>query len=166
MYYEIGTFAKRILSQKSIWKDGEIWTALAGGVASVTWFYCDLDAIRRVRGHFSDLLSVTSIIFGFVLAALLFYIQAATAWAKDSKVASVADKIVDRHVWTIVCMLLLIASLLGLWSLGSYLGAGRKLDAVLYGWLAFQLLYCGLQILNHTMTVWWSFRSRGTLNPK
>jgi hypothetical protein len=61
-------------------------------------------------------------------------------------------------------MLWLIAYLLGLWSVGPYLGAGRRLSGVLYALLSFQLLYCGLQILNHTMTVWWSFRSRNSLN--
>jgi hypothetical protein len=164
MYHELGKFARGVLCHKSIWTDGELWTALVGGVASCFWFYHDPNAMGKVRQHFGDLLSATSIIFGFVLAALLFYIQAAAAWGKNAQIKRVADKLVDWHVWTIVCMLMLLAYLLGLWAFGSRIGLGRRLSAVSYGLLTFQLLYCGLQILNHAMTVWWSFRSRDTLN--
>jgi uncharacterized membrane protein YfcA len=97
---------------------------------------------------------------------LLFYIQAAAAWAKDEKVTRVVDKIVDWHDWTIVCMLFLLGYLLGLWSLGVYLDNRSKLAFGLYAFLAFQLLYCGFQILNHALTVWWSFRKRDRLNEK
>jgi len=164
MYYELGAFGRRVLLQKSLWKDGDLWTAVVGGVAAYFWFCHDPVMIEKVRQHFGDLLSATSIVFGFALAALLFYIQAAAAWAKDERVARVADKIVDWHVWTIVCMLFLIAWLLGLWSFGVYLDNRSRLAFGLYAFLAFQLLYCGLQILNHTLTVWWTFRSRDRLN--
>ena len=164
MYYELGAFVHRVLFQKSIWKDGELWTAVVGGVAAYFWFRNDPAIIEKIRQHFGDLLSVTSIIFGFALAALLFYIQAAAAWSKDQKVTLVADKIVDWHVWTIVCMLFLIGYLLGLWSLGVYLDNSSHLALGFYAFLAFQLLYCGLQILNHTLTVWWSFKTRDRLN--
>ena len=166
MYYELGTFARCVLFQKSIWKDGELWTAVVGGVAAYFWFRHDPAMIENTRQHFGDLLTAASIVFGFVLSALLFYIQAASAWAKDKKVAGVAVKIVDWHVWTIVCMLFLIAYLLGLWSLGIYLNNRSPLAFGLYAFLTFQLLYCGMQILNHTLTVWWFFRSRDQLNLK
>lgn len=164
MYYEFGVFVRHVLFQKSIWKDGELWTAVAGGVAAYFWFRHDPAMIEKVRQHFGDLLSATSIVFGFALAALLFYIQAAAAWAKDAKVAHVADRIVDWHVWTIICMLFLLCYLLGLWSFGVYLDNRSNLAYGLYALLGFQLLYCGLQILNHTLTVWWSFRRRDDLN--
>jgi len=166
MYYELGVFLHRLLFQKSIWKDGELWTAVTGGVVAYFWFHHDQTMIGKVRQHFGDLLSATSIVFGFALAALLFYIQAAAAWSRDEKVARVAEEIVDWHVWTIVCLLFLIGYLLGLWSLGVYLDNSSDLAFGLYAVLAFQLLYCGLQILNHTLTVWWSFRTRGRLNSK
>jgi hypothetical protein len=155
-----------VLFKKSIWKDGELWTAFAAGVAAYFWFCHDPAIILKVRQHFGYLLSATSIVFGFVLAALLFYIQAAAAWARDAQVARVAEMIVDWHVWTIVCMLFLIGYLLGLWSLGVYLDNRSYLAFGLYAFLVFQLLYCGLQILNHTLTVWWSFRTRDRLNSK
>jgi hypothetical protein len=192
MYYELSRFVSQVLLQnlvwkdgklcrpkdephqnaipekkeKSIWKDGDLWTAVGGGVAAYFWFREDPAMIANVRQHFGDLLSATSIVFGFALAALLFYIQAAAAWAKDAKVARVAVKIVDWHVWTIICMLFLIGYLLGLWSFGVYLDNSSNLAFGLYALLSFQLLYCGLQILNHTLTVWWSFHIRGRLGSK
>ncbi len=166
MYYELGLFCRRVLFQKSIWKDGELWTAVAAGLAAYFWFSHDPAIILKVRQHFGYLLSATSIVFGFALAALLFYIQAAAAWARDAQVTRVADKIVDWHVWTIVCMLFLIGYLLGLWSLGVYLDNRSCLAFGLYAFLVFQLFYCGLQILNHTLTVWWSFRTRDRLNSR
>lgn len=61
-------------------------------------------------------------------------------------------------------MLLLLGYLLGLWSFGRTLDNRSNLAFGLYAMLVFQLLYCGLQILNHTLTVWWSFRARDRLN--
>lgn len=160
MYYELSMFMRRVLFRKSIWIDGEIWTALIGGTAAWFWFNHDPVMISRIRGHFDDLLSVTGIIFGFALAALLFYIQAAAAWAKDTRVSKVAEMIIDWHVWTVMCLLFLIAYVLGLWALGIYLDNSSRFAIGLYSFLVFQILYCGLQILNHTLTVWWAFRSR------
>lgn len=164
MYHELGVFMRRMLFRKSIWTDGELWTAVAGGVAAWFWFRNDPYIIGKIREHFGDLLSVTSIVFGFVLAALLFYIQSTAAWTKDRKVARVADMIVDWHVWTIVCMLFMIGYMLSLWSLGVYLDNKSNLAFGFYAFLVFQLFYCGLQILNHTLTVWWSFLNRAKLN--
>jgi uncharacterized membrane protein YbjE (DUF340 family) len=165
MYYELGDFARRVLLQKSIWKDGELWTAIVGGIASYFWLRYDPAMIEKIRQHLGDLLSTTSIVFGFALAALLFYIQAAAAWSKDKQVEKVADKIVDWHVWTIVCLLILIGWLIGLWALGVYLDYTSWIATIPYAFLVFLLLYSGLQILNHALTIWWSFRNRDKLNP-
>ena len=67
------------------------------------------------------------------MAAQLFYIHSAAAWAKDAKVARMADKIVDWHVWTIVCMLFLIGYLPGLWSFGIYIDNSSHLAFFLVG---------------------------------
>ena len=163
MYCELGTFMRRMLLHNSIWSDGEFWTAVAGGFAAWFWFRYDPAIIGKIREHFGDLLSATSIVFGFALAALLFYIQAAAAWAKDTKVARTADMIVDWHVWTVVCLLFLVGYMLGLWSLGGYLDNQSPFARTLYALLVFQVLYCGLQILNHTLTIWWSFNNRNKL---
>jgi hypothetical protein len=163
MYKELGVFARHILFQRSIWKDGDIWTSIIGGVASYFWFKHDPLVIPKIQNHFGDLLSATSIVFGFALAALLFYIQTAATWNKDENVSKVADKIVDWHVWTIVCMLFLICWIFGLWMMTAYFKGKPCLLSILYAILVFQTLYCGFQILNHTLIVWWTFKRRTRL---
>jgi len=166
LYSEFSHFCRRVVSQKAVWTDGELWTAIGGATISYGWFVYDPSVIYRIRMHFEDLLNATSIVFGFGLAALLFYIQAAAEWSKNKNVARVAESIVDWHVWTIICLLILIGYILGLWSLGIYLRNESKITVSLYALLVFQLLYCGFQILNHTLTVWWSFRNRDKLQGK
>ena len=163
MYYELKDYLHKVIFQKSIWKDGELWTAILGSVGAYFWYKYDPSIIPKIRNHFNELLTITSIIFGFALAALLFYIQAAGEWAKDKRVIRVAEKIVDWHVWTIVCMLFLIGYTLALWSFDRYLPIDSRIIQILYSFLFFLLLYCGFQILNHTLTVWWSFRNRERL---
>lgn len=166
MYRELGHVLQRVLTQRALWVDGELWTAVAGGVGSYLWFHYNHSAVAQIRDHFGDLLTVTSIVFGFASASLLFYIQAAAAWAKDINVGRVADKIVDWNIWTILCLLFLIGYILTLWSFGDYLTIGMVLTHVVYAFLCFLVLYCGFQMLNHSLTVWWSFRNRKRLSAK
>ena len=105
MYYEIREFVSEAVCDRVLWKDGEFWTALAVGSGVGLWCHFDANAIPGIRSHFGDLLSVTSIIFGFVLTTLFFYVQAAGSWADDPKVKKVAERLVDWHVWTILCLL-------------------------------------------------------------
>src|SRR5688572_24539719 len=116
MYKELFSFIGSTVSQKSIWKDGEIWTALLGGIASGIWYYNDPDVIVRIRSHFTDLLQATSIIFGFVLTALFFHIEAAGTWKSDKRIERVTTKLISWHVWTVLCMLFLIAYVIALWA--------------------------------------------------
>ncbi len=166
MYREFFAFIFPLLKQKSIWKDGELWTAIFGGVFSYFWFKNDPNVIFRIHQHFADLLTVVSIVFGFALSALLFYVQAAGAWEKDEKVQRIANKIIDWHVWTIICMLFLIGYILLVWTIGRYLNYKDKISFILFSILTFLLLYCGFQILNHCLTVLWSFRKRSILGKK
>lgn len=166
MYSELFHFGRRIVCQKSIWKDGELWTAILAGVGAFFWLDRDAAIIPKVRAHFGDLLNVTSIVFGFALAALIFYIEAAGAWAKDERVGRVADRIIDWHVWTLVCLLSLIGYLLALWAFGAYFAKYPRTWTAIHAVLVFQFVYCGGQILNHVLTVWWSFRNRNRLTPK
>lgn len=163
MYRELAEFLGHIAFQKSIWKDGELWTAVAGGVACTVWFYYDPAVIEGIREHLADLLSVASIVFGFVMTTLVFYAQAASTWSKNPRVRKVAEKIVDWHVWTIVCLLGLIAYILFLWLAGGYLGSATIRQAVAFGFLAFLALYCCLQIVNHALIVRWVFRRSSDL---
>jgi hypothetical protein len=164
MYKEFFHYIKPILCQKSIWKDGELWTSFVGGIISYFWFQYDPGVLVRIHQHFGDLLTVTSIIFGFALSALLFYIQAAGAWSNDENVKNVATKVINWHVWTIICMLFLIGYTLLLWSIGRYLNFKSPIAFILFSLLTFQILYCGFQILNHSLTVLWSFNNRDRLN--
>jgi len=164
MYYELNHFFQRVVFTKALWKDGDFWTSLIGAIGAYIWFSIDPGAIVPIREHLNDLLTASSILFGFAIASLLFYIQAIAAWAKTESVARVADKIVDWHVWTILCLIFLLGYTLAIWSFGKYLTDGMPVIHILYSFLCFLVLYCGLQILNHSLTIWWSFRNRSRLN--
>ena len=164
MYKELSTFLNQIVRKRAIWKDGELWTALIVAVSAYIWMVFDSTVVGKIRLHFGELLSVTSIVFGFALAALLFYIQAAGAWVSDGNVVRIAKKIVDWHVWTLVCLLSLIAYIICLWALGTYIDNNSQLTRILHTVLVFNTVYVGLQILNHTLTIWWTFQSRDRLN--
>jgi uncharacterized membrane protein YfcA len=168
MYIELCTFIQKGFKAKTFFKDGDFLTSLVGGFAGYLWFSMDSEVIPKIRLHFGDFLSTSSILFGFAFAALLFYIQASESWSEDEKATKILNKIVDWHVWTIICLLALIAYILGLWSFGLYLDNQSKLGLSLYSFLVFLFLYCCFQILNHTLTVWWAFHSRKRLgrNPR
>lgn len=164
MYYELGHFLQRVVFRKALWKDGEFWTALISWVGAYIWFFYDPTAIAPIRAHLNDLLTATSILFGFAIASLIFYIQAVAAWSNANSVARVADKIVDWHVWTILCLIFLLGYTLALWAFGKYITDGMPITQILFSFLCFLVTYCGLQILNHSLTIWWSFRNRSRLN--
>ena len=166
MYKELGSFLWCVLRQKSMWKDGELWTAAAGGIASWFWFRHDPSPMDGMREHFADLLTITSIVFGFVMTTLVFYVQAASTWSKDSKVKTVATRIIDWHVWTILCMLAQIALTVALMAARSFPKLGPKLLTAGYSLLIFLTLYCAFQIVNHTLTIWWAFRRSSNFEGK
>jgi hypothetical protein len=163
MYYEVREFVSKVARDPVLWKDGEFWTALAVGIGVGVWCHLDPAVIIGIRSHFGDLLSATSIVFGFVLTTLFFYIQAAGAWADDSKVKGVAIRLVDWHVWTIFSLLVLIGYVLVLWSFARPEWWPKWILQISYGVLGFLVSYCGFQIVNHTLTVRWTFRRRHQL---
>jgi hypothetical protein len=163
MYHEIGEFIWNVGFDKRLWKDGEFWTAATLGVGAFVWFRTDITVIIDIRSHFGDLLSVTSIVFGFILTTLFFYIQAAGTWSNEPRVKTVAEALVDHHVWTVVSHLVLIGYILLLWVFGRPTWWNPKVLAVSYGALVFLVAYCGFQILNNILTVRWSFMRRQTL---
>jgi hypothetical protein len=169
MYYEVGEFVSKVARDRVLWKDGEFWTALAIGLGVVVWCHYDSAAIIGIRLHFGDLLSATSIVFGFVLTTLFFYVQAAAAWADDPKVKGVAIRLVDWHVWTIFSLLVLVGYILVLWSFARPDWWPKWILVICYGILGFLVSYSGFQIVNHTLTVRWIFRRRHrlhTISPK
>ncbi len=163
MYSELREFVGHMLKQRSIWKDGELWSSLVIGAAAFVALYRCPKAIPAVRERFPEFLTVTSIVFGFVLTTLVFYIQAAGEWARDERVDRVANKLVDWHVWTIVCLLLLMCLIVVLWLFEPFFVAPPLWAAVTHALLAFFAAYASFQILNHTLTVRWVFRRRRTL---
>lgn len=163
MYKELGTFVSHIVRQKAIWKDGELWTAVVGGFAGGVVFYSSPAVMDSIKGHFSDSLTITSIVFGFVLSTLTFYISAASNWKQEDRVAKVAQKLVDWHVWTVLCMLLLIGYTVALWAVDRMDTQVLGLRGLTYAVLVFINLYVACQILNHTLTLWWVYNKRSTL---
>lgn len=163
MYKEIGEFARNVAFDWRLYRDGEFWTAIVIAVGMAYWIHIDPTWIDRIRSHFGDLLSVTSIVFGFVLSTLFFYIQAAGTWAKDKKVEAVAESLVDHHVWTVISLLGLLGYIVLLWTFGTsrYFGQGWLTGT--YALLVFLGCYCGFQILNQVLTIRWAFRRRHRL---
>lgn len=175
MYSELCHFLKNKSLWKSIFKDGELYTALVFGIISYFMFAMFPSLLIGIKNHFSDILTVVSIVFGFAMSALLFYIQSIYTWSDDPKVIIVANKIIDWHIWTLMCLLMLIIYICLLWILSSNAIAIWLLDSrldmlvinrLLYSVLIYQIFYSGFQILNHILTIWWSFNRREKLIKK
>ena len=115
MYRELASFVKHTSSHKAIWKDGEFLTAVIGESVRAFWYHHSPEMMKGIQNHFGDLLQFTSIIFGFVLTALFFHIDAAGSWRNDPRIERVTSKLVTWHVWTVVCLLFLVGYILLLW---------------------------------------------------
>lgn len=163
MYREIAEFVWNVGCDRRLWKDGEFWTAVILGGGAYAWLGSDVSVIIDIRSHFGDLLSVTSIVFGFILTTLFFYIQAAGTWSSEPRVKAVAESLVDHHVWAVVSHLVLIGYILFLWVFGKPTWWSPQVLALSYSALVFLVAYCGFQILNNILTVRWSFMRRQTL---
>ena len=163
MYHELGEFLWQIGHRKALWADGELWTALVLSGLAGWLFHCDPAAISAVRERFGELLAVSSIVFGFVLTAMMFYIQASSDWSRNPSVNRVAKKLVDWHVWTVMCLLVLIGLIIFMWLAEDIFTTGAVRPAVSHAALVFLALYCSFQILNHVLTVRWVARRRFAL---
>lgn len=163
MYYELSEFFSYMLKRQRLWKDGEFGTALVLGILATGLFYKCPATVESVRERFGEILTVTSIVFGFVLTTLVFYIQAAGEWSKDPQVERVATKLVDWHVWTIFSLLVLMGATVAAWVCKPVFTEPVWWAAVSHGFLVFLAAYCSFQIVNHTLTVRWVFRKRHVL---
>jgi hypothetical protein len=163
MYHELGEFMWHMGRRQKLWKDGELWTALILGGLAGWLFYWEPSTVDVVRDRFGELLTVASIVFGFVLTTLFFYIQAASEWSRDPRVGRVAEKLVDWHVWTVMCLLVLVGLIVVLWVAKSFFTAGLLRSAISHALLVFLAAYCSFQIINHVLTVRWVFRTRSVL---
>lgn len=166
MYYELGEFLYHMARRHRLWKDGEFWTAVViGGFAGVL-FYRNPAAVKALRDRFGEFLTVASIVFGFVLTTLVFYVQTATEWSKDARIDQVADKLVDWHIWTIFCLLFLVWLIVIVWLCKDFFLATKCRAAASHGGIVFLATYSSFQILNHILTVRWVFRKRSVLKDR
>jgi hypothetical protein len=159
MYKELSIFAWRIARQRTIWTDGELATSVILGVGVGFWMKRDPTLIEGVRAHFSDILTISSIVFGFVMTTLVFYVDVARGWKRTKRVRNAAGKIIDWQVWSIVCLIAQIVFTIALRAVDGRVHLGWGSRPIWYGILVFLSAYCGLQLLNHTMVIWWTFQN-------
>lgn len=163
MYTELGRYFRATAKRKELWKDGDFITAVVVALACAIWFACQPEIMDGIRKQFSTLLSAASIIFGFALATLTFYISAVSGLRKDQAVRNIADKLVDWHVWTVLSLLLLIGWLLALWMAETMLSKDGCVRIGGFAVLVFLAVYSGGQVVNHTLTLWWFHHRRSEL---
>ena len=163
MYRELFEFLGATAFQKAIWKDGEIWTSGIVGILGGVWIYNDVAVAEFIRTNFANILTVASIIFGFVMSTLVFYLQAALTWSKEARVQRVADKLIDWHIWTVLWLVFLIAYTIALWVFDHFVKMNAAFLGITFGFHVFVATYSGTQILNHVLTIRWVFRKRAQL---
>lgn len=182
MYRELRHYLKYMRDRKELWKDGEFVTALTAAAISVPVFIARPDLMDGIRTQFGSLLSATSIVFGFALSTLTFYISSVSRFASIDKIEQdsqinpadrikriesikkVANKLVDWHVWTVLCLLLLVVWILVVWVI-DFGNVGRRFcyRIACYTGLVFLTFYSGGQVVNHCLTLWWYHYRRETL---
>lgn len=163
MYKQLGHYLHRMVTRKELWKDGDLWTAVAAGASVAAWTYIDPEFGNRIRSRFAQLLTVTSIVFGFASSSMIFYVQSTANWASVDWVQNLARKVVDWYVWTVFCLLLLLGYTLLFWAAPHIVPLDNRASAFGYGVLAFLVAYVGCLITNNTLTIWWSFNHRDFL---
>jgi hypothetical protein len=164
MYLELKEFAKDLSKdRKPFLRDGELGTSLLFGVVVAIWCHCDPTFVPRIRSHFGDLLTVVSIIFGFVLTTMFFHVEAAENWGDHPAVLSVASRLVLRDVFAVFSFLVLLMYIVALWAIGGHPRLSPWSWPYTHGTLAFLSAYSGLQIVNQTLTLRWAFMRRHVL---
>ena len=160
MLGELRIFVSQIARRHELWKAQELWLAAALGLASFVWFRADATLLVGLRSHFGDLLTLTSIAFGFVLTSLFFYVQVVGQWGDSHRVKRIAEKLIDWHVWTVICLLILMAYVVFLWAIGTRLVRESVWYLSLHSIMVFLTVYPALQVVNHVLTIWWLFHNR------
>jgi hypothetical protein len=162
MYHEFGQFCGVILRQRAVWLSGEFLTSLALGAGSFCFFhYVDTDSkhLGVLYGNLGNLLTVVSIIFGFASASFLYYVQIADTWKESPEVKKAANLLVDWNTLTVLCILLLMIYMTFLLVMDSLFTPGLLKES-LYAFLVFQIFYCLLQLICHSLLIWFTFRKR------
>ncbi|MDO4584908.1 MAG: hypothetical protein Q4D62_12490 [Planctomycetia bacterium] len=166
MYHELIEFGGNILKRREIWLSGEFLTSIAIGIASfVVFHYIDVEykIINTYYEQSGNILTVTSILFGFAITSFIHYVQIAESWSEQKNIQLVAEKLVDWNAWTVICILFLILYMMILIIVNNYIPY-HLLKEILYSVLSFFLCYCLLQLICHTLTTWYLFQKRSLLH--
>jgi hypothetical protein len=166
MYKETGQFLLHIVRQRSIFKDGELYTSLAVGILFGCWMHHDPSVITGISQQLSDILTVSSIVFGFIMTTLALYAEVTNGWSRDKKVQRVTGKIIDWQVWTIASLMAQIGFLIILRLVDGRINLGLNCRPVWYAILVFLSVYAALQIWNQTLIAWWAFMDPSKLEKK
>jgi hypothetical protein len=163
LYRELAIFTRQVAFQKSIWKDGDLWTSVVAAAAMFFWMRSDVSVMNALRDHFSDALTFSSIILGFALTTLVFYLPLVSEWRKTPAVQRAAERIIDWHVWTVLWVFLqiVLTVLVALTDGRVHPGIGARPFA--YAAVVFTSIYASLQLVNHSLTIWWVFKKRQLL---
>jgi hypothetical protein len=166
MYKETGKFLLHISRQKAVWKDGELWTSAAISFGMGYWVHRDPTVADGIKDQLGDILTISSIIFGFVITTLALYAEVTSGWSKEQKVRRVIGKIVDWQVWSVLCLMVQIGYIIALRLVDGRINLGLHCRPLWFGILTFLTAYAGFQIWNHTLVVWWAFRDPSKLETK
>lgn len=109
------------------------------------------ELIFRMRAHFGDLIKVTSILFGFCLTSLTFFIQSASTWRRHPGVDELGKLAVELHVWSLITWLSILAYILVLWFWGGLLNPKGVASCIIYSALAALFAYGCFQILSQVL---------------
>ncbi|MBX3458572.1 MAG: hypothetical protein KF696_01255 [Planctomycetes bacterium] len=172
MYAELWSYTKEAWQRSPFLKDGEFWTGVACGAGAYTAFSIQPELLSSAQDQLPNILTIVSILFGFVVSALVYYIQAAKEWSAKENVRKVAQKLIDWQVWTILTLLLalFLSLFLAVWQPvpKPFDGDVAWYVAIVFAALAWLLSYGLFQIVNHTLIAWWVFKNvkRLTDEPK
>lgn len=166
MYKELSGFVKSVVRQPAVWKDGDFITAVV--VAGLSFFGLKVypSYMDGVKKHLADILTATSIVFGFALSTLTFYIPASANWKQDKNIQSAAQKLIDWHVWTVLWLLALMAYVVLLWIVDPLLSRESVVRRFFFTGLVFVAVYVGGQIINHALTLHWFYGKRSAFEKK
>lgn len=138
-------------------------------ISAFVWMGFNRSALTHFDAILPDLLTVGSILFGFVTTSLVFYIQAASEWSQAPKVMKVAGKLIDWHVFTILCLILFILAVICVRLLPIPFTSEpisctlKTTELAPFTFLAFLGSYIAGQLVNHVLTVRWIFHNSAQL---
>ncbi len=138
----------------------DLWMSVAIGTLMFWLIQEDVSLILKIRFHFSNLLTISSIFFGFCLTSLTFYIQGASSWTRSSTVDQLGKLAVELHIWLLMTWLGIIAFVLFLWIWGKPGTTIVAWDSFLYAFLTGLFAYGCLQIVSHVLGLSVLFHNR------